>query len=179
MFMKLSGSTAISIVVLPMTGCSLKGDAQNVIDALTAIVNADPNASWVPDLKIAIADAQTAIQDWNGTSANCELQSAITIASAIIDSIPLGNTIDLIVTIAVAGISALLADLAPCTSSQLAPLLGRLSRPYTQHFHTGTQAYVQYYGQFCDAPRWRMSSDFKRAFNTGAKASGLPQAEIK
>jgi hypothetical protein len=176
MFLQMSGTTAVAVMVLPMTGCSLKGDAQNVIDVLNSVVNADPNGAWVPDLKIAIADAQTAIANWNGSSTNCELQSAITIASAILDSLPLGLTIDLIVTVAVAGIDALLADLLPCTTTVLQ---SKLSHVYTGSYHRHTGTYTQYYAKFHSEQKWALAGDFKRAYNSAALTSGLPQAQIK
>lgn len=180
-FLKLSGTGAAVAVLTPsmllMTGCSLKGDAQNVLDALTAIYNADPTAAWARDLQIAIGDMTTAIADWDGSSVNCELQSGVTIAAAILDSIPLGALIDLIVTIALSGIRALLANLAPCLIA--AALAKKLSRAYSGTFHSTTPAYAQYYSQFKSEARWRVGGDFKKAFNDGAKASGIPQAQIK
>lgn len=179
-FLELSGTGAAVAVLTPsmllMTGCSLKGDAQNVLDALTAIYNADPTAAWAPDLQIAIGDMTTAIADWNGSSVNCELQSAVTIAAAILDSIPLGALIDLIVTIALAGIRSLLADLAPCSTAALAK---KLSRAYGGTFHSRTVTYAHYYAQFKSESTWRMGGDFKKAFNNAATASGLPNAQIK
>lgn len=166
----------IAVAAGPLAACSLKSDAQDVVDTLNAIVNADPNGAWVPDLKIAIADAQTAIANWNGSSTNCELQSAVTIASAILNSLPLGLTIDLIVTVAVAGIDALLADLLPCSTAQLG---AKLSRVYTGSFHRGTATYAQYYAKFHSAHRWALAGDFRRSFNSAAQISGLPQAEVK
>jgi hypothetical protein len=170
MFLKMSAGAAVAVLVMPTTGCSLKGDAQDVLDTITAIYNADPTAVWAPDLKIAIADMTTAIADWNGSSVNCELQSAATIAAAILDSIPLGATIDLIVTIALAGINVLLGDIAPCTTTGLSK---KLSRAYSGGFHSSTPAYAQYCTQFRSAPKWRVGADVKSAFNKAAKASGV------
>ena len=164
-----------TVACLPMTACSLKGDAQDVLDALTAIYNWNPTASWAPDLKIAIGDMQVAIADWNGSSVNCELQSALTIAGAILDSIPLGATIDLIVTIALAGLTTLLGELMSCTT----PAAHKLSREYWGHFHSDTPTYLHYQSEFKDAAKWRVAGDFKKAFNDGAKASGLPNAAIQ
>jgi hypothetical protein len=178
-FLKASSGLTLAALCPWLTGCSLKGDAQNVLDILTAIYNADPTASWAPDLKIAIGDMQVAIADWNGTSVNCELQSAVTIAAAILDSIPLGAAIDLIVTVALAGINALLSDLLPCTTAQLAPLRAKLSHNYSGKFHSTTPAYIQDYAQFKGAASWHVGADVKKAFNQAAKDSGLPQAEIK
>ena len=158
-----------TVACLPMTACSLKGDAQDVLDALTAIYNWNPTASWAPDLKIAIGDMQVAIADWNGSSVNCELQSALTIAGAILDSIPLGATIDLIVTIALAGLTTLLGELMSCTT----PAAHKLSREYWGHFHSDTATYAQYLAQFKAAPQWRVGADFKNAFDKAAKMSGV------
>lgn len=179
-FLRLSGTGAAVAVLMPttllMTGCSLEGDAQDVLAMLTAIYNADPTAVWAPDLQIAIGDVTTAIADWNGTSTNCKLQSAVTIAVAILDSIPLGLVIDLIVTVASAAINALLANLAPCSTTALA---ARLSRAYTAKLHSPTPAYAQYYAQFKSDATWKLAGDVKKTFNTAAKASGIPSAQIK
>jgi hypothetical protein len=178
MFLKLSGTGAAVAVLTPstllLTGCSLKGDAQDVLDVITAVYNADPTGAWAPDLEIAIQDMTTAIADWNGSSVNCELQSAATIAGAILDSIPLGLEIDLIVSVALAGVDVLLADIAPCTTTAEAK---KLSRAYTASYHRGTAAYKQYFAQFRAAQRWHMGADVKSAFNKAAKAGGLALAK--
>lgn len=155
---------------LLLTGCSLKSDAQDVLDTLTAIYNADSSAPWAADLEIAIQDMTTAIADWNGSSVNCELQSGAQIAAAILDSIPLGSTIDLIVTIALAGINALLSEIAPCTAPASTK---KLSGTYTAHYHSTTPVYAQYFNQFRGAAKWHAGSEIKSAFNKAAKADGL------
>jgi len=179
-FLKLSGTgLAVGVLtpgVLLTTGCSLKSDAQDIVDSLTAIYNADPTAPWAADLQIAIGDATTAIADWDGSSTNCALQSAVTIAAAILDSIPLGAVIDLIVTIAVAGIRTLLSDLAPCSTTALE---SRLSTTYRGGYHSSTPTYAQYCAQFKSDARWRLAGDYKKAFNDAAKASSLQQVRIK
>jgi hypothetical protein len=178
-FLQFSSTGLAALALSPsilLTGCSLKGDAQAVLDTLTSIYNADPTAVWAPDLKIAIGDATTAIADWNGSSVNCELQSAFTIAAAILDSIPLGALIDLIVTVALAGANTLLADLAPCSTAALA---GRLSTTYSGGYHSATAAYTQYCARFKSDAKWRVGGDYTKAFNAAAKASGLTQAVVK
>ncbi len=179
-FLKLSGTGIAVAVLAPATltliGCSLKGDAQDVLDTLTAIYNADPTASWAPDLEIAIQDMTTAIADWNGSSVNCELQSGAQIAAAILDSIPLGANIDLIVTIALAAITVLLNEIAPCATTGLTK---RLSRTYREHYHSTTPAYATYVSRYKGAAKWHVGADVKSDFNKAAKAAGVPQAQIK
>lgn len=169
-------SAVSALAVLPMTGCSLKSTAQAVLNTMIAVYNADPNAAWSPDLEIAIQDATTAIADWNGSSVNCELQSALQIGAAILDSIPLGLTIDLIVTIALAGLNALLAEIAPCSTAALAR---KLSREYSGHLHSGTPVYKMYYSQFKADAKWRLGADITSAFNKAANSAGLSQVVAK
>ena len=177
-FLKLSGSglaiAALAPATLTLTGCNLKGDAQDVLDTLIAIYNADPTASWAPDLAIAIQDMTTAIADWNGSSVNCELQSGAQIAVAILDSIPLGVNIDLLVTIALAATPVLLNELAPCTTTGFG-LAKRLSRPYTAHYHSTTPAYATYVARYKGAVKWHVGADVRSDFNKAAIDAGVPQ----
>jgi hypothetical protein len=181
-FLQLSTTGAAVAVLAPSalltTGCtfSLKGAAQTALNLVTQIYNADPTASWAPDLKIAIADMTVAIADWNGSSVNCELQSAAQIAATIMDSIPLGAPIDLIVTIALSAVNALLADLVPCSTAKLQK---RLSREYSGHFHSTTAAYQMYYLRYHGAAEWHVGSDMKGDFNKAAKAAGLSTSVVK
>jgi hypothetical protein len=173
-FLKFSTTGAAVAVLAPstimLTGCNYKADAQAALDTLIAIYNANPTAPWAADLQIAIQDATTAIADWNGSSVNCELQSAFQIAGAILDSIPLGGQIDLIVTIALAGINVLLSEIAPCTATGLAK---KLSRAYNGHLHSTTAVYQTYYAKFHGAAKWHQGADIRNAFNAAAKSSGV------
>jgi len=169
-FLRTGTGAAVAVLApstLFLTGCSLKGTAQSVLDTLESIYNTHLlPANVEADLGVAIKDAQTALADWNGSSVNCELQSAFTIAGAILDSIPLGTTIDLIITVALAGVNALLADLAPCTTTTLAR---KLSRAYSDHFHSVTQEYAPYYARFHADSKRHMGADVKSAFDAAAK----------
>src|SRR5580658_4425528 len=103
---------AAALAMPGLTGCSTARDfAVAFIASAQAVVNADPNASYVPALNKAIADAQTALANWNDSSANCALTSAANDIVLILDSIVSSSQVALIATVAIAGFDALAAVL--------------------------------------------------------------------
>ena len=153
-------------VCLVTTGCSVNALALTnaFVASLQAIVTADPTASYVNDLDIAITAIKTAEAGWNGTTTNCAVQSAVNAAAAIIVQIDPNSKVALIATVAVAGYDALMAALAPCTTTVRAVSnapAGLRAAPTYQATHDKL------------AKAWLPERAYRKAFNGAAKQSGL------
>jgi hypothetical protein len=158
--------------MIPVTACSSQ-DAKSFADAFIAsaqaVVDADPSASYVPDLNIAIAAMKTAEAGWDGSSINCALTSAANITANILDSILPGSPVALIATIAVAGFDVLAAKLFPCTTPPaLAPAIA--GEPHSS-LRASSHAYAGYKASIGHA--LFPEHTYRKAFNQAAKDSGL------
>jgi hypothetical protein len=172
-FIRCAATGGIVLALAPaslLTGCSVNGlsVAKAFIASAQAIVTADPSASYVADLDLAIASMQTAVRNWNGSSASCALTSSANTVAQIIDSIEPGSPVALLATVAVAGFDVLMAKLAPCTTPALT---ANVAGAHTASLHRGTLAYT--------ATQKKLSAAFfpvhayRGAFNQAAKTSGL------
>jgi len=159
-------------VTAPLAGCTsaqAKSFADAFIASAQAVVDADPTASYVPDLNLAIAGMKTAEAGWNGSSMNCALTSAANVAVQIIDSIDPASPVALIATVAVAGFDALAAVLFPCTTMSAFAFAAssdpRSSLRASSHAYAGYKATV--------AHAWFPEHTYRGLFNQAAKDSGL------
>lgn len=158
-----------SALVLTTTGCSAKGFAQTFINASQAIYNADPSASYAADLEIAVNAMQLAVNNWNGTSMNCDFIVAANAASAIIDGIDPGSQLATIATIAVAGFDIVMGAILPCT-----PAVAGFKVPVAHHSFRNTSGYVTARTKIGAAHFDSTKADvFVMQFNNGAATSGL------
>jgi len=169
-FLKLSGTGTAIAVVTPMslvtTGCvSVVSLANDFIATATAIVNADPTGPWVSDLELAIAAMKTAVAGWNGSSANCALQSAANAAAQIINQIDPGSTVALIAAVAIAGFDVLMENLAPCSTTEAKPMQAGSTSIRNTPGYAAAKKNIQ--------GAWFKSHAYRKEFNNAAKASGL------
>jgi hypothetical protein len=159
-------------VTVPLAGCTsaqAKSFADAFIASAQAVVDADPTASYVPDLNLAIQSMKTAENGWDGSSINCALTSAANITANILDSILPGSPVALIATIAVVGFDVLAAKLFPCaTPPALAPAIA--GEPHSS-LRASSHAYAGYKATVAHA--WFPEHTYRKAFNQAAKDSGL------
>ena len=158
--------------MIPLTACSSQ-DAKNFANAFIAsaqaVVDADPSASYVPDLNLAISSMKLAVAGWDGSSINCALTSAANTAVQIIDGIVPGSPVALIATVAVAGFDVLAASLFPCTTPPaLAP--AAIGEPHSS-LRASSKAYAGYKADVAHA--WFPEHTYRKTFNQAAKDSGL------
>jgi hypothetical protein len=160
-----------SAMVLTTTACSAKGFAQTFINAAQAIYAADPTASYAKDLEIAVNAMQLAVNNWNGTSMNCDFIVAANAASAIIDGIAPNSQLALIATIAVAGFDVVMGAILPCTPASIG---ARFRVPASHTSFRGTAQYNIAHAKIGGAhfESTRMST-FRSQFNDAALASGV------
>lgn len=168
---------SIMLCSILLSGCSVNliSIANDAIAVTKAVLAADPNIPDAADLQAAIAAMQLAINGWNGSSLNCELQSAASIAADIINADFANSTAALIATVAVAGLDVLLENLpSACSTLVSHRLMARLHRKdYAVPGLRATQAYANYHTALKGAYKWRLSHDFESSFNKAAKTSGL------
>jgi hypothetical protein len=159
------------IGLVSMTGCTA-GQAKSFADAFIAsaqaVVNADPNAVYVPDLNLAIAAMKTAEAGWDGSSINCALTSAANTAVQIIDSILPASPVALIATVAVAGFDALAAALFPCVKVAAPSTLAMVNIHSLRNSSPTYSTARQRIGQ-----AWVPTHTYKAMFNQAARDSGL------
>ena len=152
-------------VTVSTTGCVNPLALTNAfVASLQAIVDADPSASYVGDLDLAITAIKTAEAGWNGTTTNCAVQSAVNAAAKIIVQIAPNSKVAAIAIVAVAGYDALMAAIAPCTTVQGAVTsapAGLRTAPTYKVTHDKL------------AKAWFPERAYRRAFNEAAKSSGL------
>ena len=146
-----------------MTGCiSVTALANDFIASLTAIVDADPTAVYVPELQLAIQALKTAAAGWKWSTVNCALQSAANTAAAIINQIIPGSQVALIATVAIAGFDILMSHLAPCTTPQLAV------KKFSSASLRNTLQYVSIEESINNAHFWSKQHAYRTAFNNAA-----------
>ena len=160
-----------ALAIVPLAGCTsaqAKSFADAFIASATAVVDADPTASYVPDLQLAIDSMKTAEAGWNGSSINCALTSAANTAVKILDSIVPSSPVALIATVAVAGFDALEAALFPCSTPALT---ARAFGGPRASLRASSRAYPAYKSTVAHA--WFPEHAYRKQFNQAAKDSGL------
>lgn len=168
----LMGITLLLVPATLQTGCTPSGAqalqmAQAFVASAQAVLAADPNAPYAADLTLAIQSMQTAIKGWNGSSTNCALTSSANIVATIINSVAPASPAALIATIAVAGFDALMAEIAPCTTSAMEM---KALKAYPNNIRNTVQYQTQR-DKFKKA--WMPHHAYVGAFNSAAKQSGL------
>lgn len=157
-------------LTLPATGCSESSTVKEINTVLTEATNilavADPSATWVPQLKSAVASLETAETTWQNGGAIQIVDDALNTVVAVTAAIPLTAAYSPLVDILVAGIEAVLAALPTSTSTAT----------------TATVALNPHIGRVVIKHHFLHSrvDDFKDAWNAAVKANpSLAAAALK
>ncbi len=156
-----------SVAMVAMTGCSVNAldMAKIFVASEQAFVNADPNAPYVGDLDIAITAEQTAIANWNGSTALCAFQSAANTAVAIIDQTDPNSQLALIAGAVVAAYDVYLAATGKSCTTALAKVSANGHTLRSGAEYNTVHTHLEH--------AWFPTRAYRGDFNDAAKRSGL------
>lgn len=90
-----------------LTGCGAQSYISIVISAVSSLLGfiGGPLAGQIA---VALAAVQTAVANWKSGTITQEVTEALTALQAVLDTVPLGKTVDTLIGIAIAAIEAIL-----------------------------------------------------------------------